>query len=141
MDKKSMEVVGHITAYFEKYLPDYIVLGIGRKSYHPDDAHLYMVLSKKKDGNYGFYDCWDDAKKILHRKRYGIEFLDSFAELLNERQNNATYYAVYACTDGAKGLLFITEDEEKARKFCENQNWKWEDDYGEAYRLIYEVTR
>ena len=99
-----------------------------------------MVLSKKENNSYGFCDCWDEKKKILTRGRYGIEFLDSFVRLLNEKQGNATYYAVYSCTDKVKNLLFIIEDEAKARKFCERQNWKWEDDNGNVYRLIYEVT-
>lgn len=141
MDKESLEVVGHIVAYFKEHRPDYTVLGVGRKSFHPDEAHLYVVLSKKDNNSYGFCDCWDEEKKTLRHSRYGIEFLDSFVKLLNGNQGDATYYAVYSCTDKGKGLLFITEDEAKARKFCEDHGWKWEDDYGDAYRLIYEVIR
>lgn len=141
MDKKSLEVVEHIVAYFKKYFPDDTVLGVGKKSYHPDEAHLYVVLSKKDNNCYGFCDCWDERNRTLNRGRYGIEFLDSFVRLLNEGQGDATYYAVYSCTDKAKNLLFITEDEAKAREFCEAHGWKWEDDYGDIYRLIYEVTR
>ena len=55
---------------------------------------------------------------------YEIEFLDNFVKLLNKGQSNVTYYAVYSCTDKVKNLLFITED-----------------DYGNVYRHIYEVTR
>ena len=141
MDRKTLEVVGHIADYFKRYLPDDTVLGVGRKSFHPDEAHLYVVLSKKCNNSYGFCDCWDEKKKILSRGRYGIEFLDSFVRLLNGGQGDATYYAVYSCTEKTKGLLFVTEDEAKARKFCEDQDWKWEDDYGDVYRLIYEATR
>ena len=140
MDKQSLEVVEHVTAYFEKYLPKDTVLGIGRKSYHPDEAHLYMVLSKKENNSYGFCDCWDEKKKILTRGRYGIEFLDSFVRILNESQGENVYYAVYSCDDKIKNLLFVTKDEAKARKFCENSNWKWEDDCA-VYRLIYEVSQ
>lgn len=141
MDKKSLEVVEHISDYFRKYLPNDTVLGVGRKSFHPDEAHLYVVLSKKDNNGYGFCDCWDERKKTLSRGRYGIEFLDSFVKLLNGGQGDTTHYAVYSCTDKAKVLLFITEEEAKARKFCESHDWKWEDDYGDTYRLIYEVTR
>lgn len=140
MDKKSLEIVEHVVDYFKKYLPDDTVLGVGRKSFHPDESHLYMVLSKKDNNSYGFCDCWDEKTKTLSRGHYGIEFLDSFVKLLNEGQGDVTYYSVYACIDKVKNLLFITEDETKARKFCENQDWKWEDDYN-VYRLIYEVTR
>ena len=88
MDRKSLEVVEHIADYFKKHLPNYTVMGVGRKSYHPDEAHLYVVLSKKDDGSYGFCDCWDDKNKTLSRGRYGIEFLDSFVKLFRERQND-----------------------------------------------------
>ena len=141
MDKKSLEVVEHVVDYFRRYLPDDTVLGVGRQSFRPDEEHMYVVLSKKNSKNYGFCDCWDEEKKTLNRGRYGIEFVDSFVKLLNKGQDTATYFAVYSCTDKTKGLLFITEDEEKARKFCEAHDWKWEDDHGDAYRLIYEVTR
>lgn len=77
----------------------------------------------------------------MSRGRYGIEFLDSFVKLLNGGQGAAAYYAVYSCTDKTKGLLFITGDEARAREFCEDHGWKWEDDYGDVYRLIHEVTR
>ncbi len=141
MDKKSLEVVEHIVDYFRRYLPNDTVLGVGRKSFHPDEAHLYRVLSKKENNSCGFCDCWDEERRTLSRSRYGIEFLDSFVKLLDRGQGTATYFAVYSCTDKAKGLLFITEDEEKAWKFCEAHDWKWEDDHGNAYRLIYETTR
>lgn len=142
MDRKSLEVVGHIVDYFKEYLPNYTVMGVGRKSFHPDEAHLYVVLSKKDDGSYGFCDCWDERKKTLNRGRYGIEFLDSFVKLFNGGQcDGGICYAVYSCTDQVKNLLFITEDEERAGKFCEDHDWKWEDDCGDICRLIYEVTR
>ena len=141
MDKESLEVVEHVVSYFKKYLPNDTVLGVGRKSFHPDEAHLYVVLSKKENNSFGFCDCWDDERKILNRGRYGIEFLDSFMKLLNGGQGTATYYAVYSCTEKTKGLMFITEDEARAREFCEDHDWKWEDDHGDVYRLIYEVTR
>lgn len=140
MDKKSLEVVEHVTAYFKEYLPKDTVLGVGRKSDHPDEAHFYTVLSKRENNGWGFCDCWDEKKKILIRGCYGIEFLDSFVRILNKDQEKPTNYAVYSCDDKAKNLLFITEDESKARKFCESYEWEWEDDYGNAYRLFYEVT-
>ena len=63
MDRKSLEVVEHVIACFKKYLPNDTVLGVGRKSFHPDEAHLYMVLSKKNSNSYGFCDCRDKKKR------------------------------------------------------------------------------
>lgn len=131
MDKESLEVVEHIVAYFKEHRPDYMVMGVGRKSLHPDEAHLYMVLSKKDGGSYGFYGCWDESRRVLNHSCFGIEFLDSFV---------ARRYAVYSCTDRDKDLLFITDDEERARRFCEDHGWKLKDENGDACRLIYEVT-
>lgn len=141
MDRESLEAVEHIDAYFKEHFPDDTVLGVGRKSFRPDEGHLYMVLSKKDNNSYGFCDCWDEKERTLARGCYGIEFLDGFVRLLNGGQGDPTYYAVYSCTDKAKNLLFITGYETEARKFCEGHGWKWEDDYGDVYRLIYEATR
>ena len=47
-----LEVMEQVTIYFKENLPKYTVLKIRKKSYHPDDSHLYMAAAKKDDGTY-----------------------------------------------------------------------------------------
>ena len=41
--KIELEVMEQVKLYFKENLPKYTVLKIRKKSYHPDDSHLYMV--------------------------------------------------------------------------------------------------
>ena len=107
MDKKSLEIAEHVADYFKKNLPDFTVLGIVKKSFHPDDAYLYMVVSKKDDGTYGFWDCWNENTQSLNHGHYGIEFLDDCVKLLNERQDSTKYFAVYRCSQKVRERIFF----------------------------------
>ncbi len=127
MDKKSLAVAEHVADYFKKYLPDFTVLGIERKSLHPDDAYLYMVVSKKDDGSYAFWDCWNESTQNLNYGHYGIESLNACVKLLNERQDNTKYFAVYRYAQKARERMFVTDKEEQAKQFCEGNNWEWKD--------------
>lgn len=140
MDKKSLEIAEHVIDYFKKYLPNYTVLCIVRKSLHPDDAHLYMVVSKKDDGSYGFWECWNEGTQSLNHGNYGIENLEDCMKLLDERRNDTKYFAVYKCSQNAKFRLFVTESEEAAHNFCEENNWELTDENDFVWSLCYEET-
>lgn len=137
MDKKLLEVAEHVADYFKKYLPDFTMLGVVRKSFHPDDAHLYMVVSKKSDGSYGFWDCWNENTQSLNHGHYGIEFLDDCVELLNERQDNTRYFAVYRYAQKMREQMLVTAKEEEARQFCEDHDWEWKDEHDFVWSLDY----
>ena len=47
-----LEAMEQVTIYVKENLPKYTVLKIRKKSYHPDDSHLYMAAAKKDDGTY-----------------------------------------------------------------------------------------
>ena len=53
--KIGLEIMEQVKLYFKENLPKYTVLKIRRKSYHPDDSHLYMVSAKKDDGTYAVW--------------------------------------------------------------------------------------
>lgn len=43
-----------------------------RKSLHPDDKDLYVVLAKKKDKEeYAFWSCYNYTRKSLNHGHYG----------------------------------------------------------------------
>ena len=137
MDKKFLEVAEHVANYFKKNLPDYTVLGIVRKSFHPDDDYLYMVVSKKNDGSYSFFECWNECTLSLNHGYYGIESLDDCVKLINEKQDNTKYFAVYRCSQKVRERMFIAGSKEQARQFCENHNWQWKDENDFVWKLDY----
>ena len=68
-----LEVMEQVTIYFKENLPKYTVLKIRKKSYHPDDSHLYMVAAKKDDGTYSVWTCWNQKLKSLNHGHYGLQ--------------------------------------------------------------------
>ncbi len=135
MDKKFLEVAEHVADYFKKHLPDYTVLGIAGKSLHPDDAHLYMVVSRKDDGSYGCWDCWNESTQSLNHGHYGIKCLDDCVRLLNGWQNTTKYFEVYRYANKVKERMFVTDSMEQAKQFCEDNSWKWKDEHGFLWSL------
>ncbi len=66
------EVKKHVELYFKEKLPQYAVLEIRSKSYHPDDKYFYMVSARKKDGTYAVWTSWNEATQSLNDGHYGL---------------------------------------------------------------------
>lgn len=64
MDKESLEVVEHVVSYFKEYLPNDTVLGVGRKSFHPDE-HTYMWSCQRR-----ITTAMDSVTVGMMRERY-----------------------------------------------------------------------
>lgn len=58
METGLLEVMEQVTLYLKEHLPGYTVLKVRKKSYHPDDSHLYMVAAKKDDGTLISRNCY-----------------------------------------------------------------------------------
>lgn len=69
------EVESNIEEYFKENLPRYEVLKIRKKSYHPDDAHLYMLAAKKDDGTFAVWTGWNDRLRSLNHGHYDLKDL------------------------------------------------------------------
>ena len=57
---------------------------VRKKSYHPDDAHLYMVASKKNDGAYAVWTGWNDNTRSLNFGHYDLKDLDACHKVMDE---------------------------------------------------------
>ncbi len=68
-----LEVLEQVKLYFKENLPKYTVLKVRKKSYHPDDSHLYMVSAKKDDGTYAVWTCWNQKTKSLNHGHSGLQ--------------------------------------------------------------------
>lgn len=85
-----MEVTQNIYKYFRESLPQYTAIEIRKKSYHPDDSCLYMVSTKKTDGTYAVWTCWDEHTRSLNHGHYGLPDMESCARVMAECQAPAS---------------------------------------------------
>lgn len=87
MDVVSKEVEVNVKEYFRENLPRYKVLEIRRKSYHPDDSHLYMVAAKKDDGTYTVWTSWNELLHTLNHGHYDLPDLEICDRIMDEFYN------------------------------------------------------
>ena len=78
------KVMEQVTLYFKEHLPQYTVLKIRKKSYHPDDSHLYMVSAQKDDVTYAVWTCWNQKIKSLNHGHYGLHSKEACEKIMDE---------------------------------------------------------
>lgn len=82
--KIESEVMEQVTLYLKENLPKYTVLKVRKKSYHPDDSHLYMVSAKKDDGTYAVWTCWNQKTKCLNYGHYDLQSKEACEKVMDE---------------------------------------------------------
>lgn len=87
MDRIPEEVIIHIQEYFQKKLPNYEVVKVRRKSWHKDDAHLYMVAAKKNRGSYAVWTSWNESTQSLNYGHYDLADIESCERIMDEFYN------------------------------------------------------
>lgn len=132
------KVLRHVETYFGKHLPHYAVLAVSRKDFHPDDGHLYIVSAKnEKDGTFAVWSCWNEKTRSLNHGHYGIKSLEACEVLVKGCTDGTRYYIVYGYSQKLKQQMFVTENEERAKQFCEDNGWEWKDENGFIWDLGY----
>lgn len=74
----------NVELYFKKYLPEYTVLEIRRKSYHPTDSYLWMVSAKKEDGTYTVWTAWNESSQSLNYGHYNLKSIEECEKIFKE---------------------------------------------------------
>ena len=82
--KIELEVMEQVKLYFKEDLPQYTVIKIRQKSYHPDDSHLYMVSAKKDDGTYAVWTSWNQKLKSLNHGQYDLQSEEDCEKVMDE---------------------------------------------------------
>ena len=82
--KIELEVMEQVKLYFKENLPKYTVLKIRKKSYHPDDSHLYMVSAEKNDGTYAVWISWNQKLKSLNHGHYDLQSEEDCEKVVDE---------------------------------------------------------
>lgn len=78
----SYAVWKNIERYLEENLSRYNLIDVFRKSQHPDDDYLYMVIAKHDNGTWAVWTCWNDKTKTLNNGHYTIEDIMDAYEIL-----------------------------------------------------------
>ena len=79
-----LEIMEQVMLYFQEHLPQYTVRKVRKKSYHPDDSHLYMVSAQKDDGTYAVWTCWNRETKSLNHGHYGLQSEEACEKVMDE---------------------------------------------------------
>lgn len=78
------KIVENIKGYFREHLPNYDVVEVRRKSYHQDDAHLFMVAAEKKDGTFAVWTSWNALLQTLNHGHYDLPSLEACETIMDE---------------------------------------------------------
>lgn len=84
MSKDITEIRKHIELYFKEYLPQYTVLEIRKKSYHPADHYLYMVSAISSDGTYAVWTAWNESSQSLNYGHYNLQSIEECEKIFEE---------------------------------------------------------
>lgn len=94
MCKTPNSVIENVKKYFEKYLPHYEVVQVMRKSAHPLDDYLYMVIARHTNypelkrqyggGEYACWTCWNESTQSLNYGHYDLESEESALKIALE---------------------------------------------------------
>ena len=84
ISKVDDKIIMCVKQYFEKNLPEYTPIEIFRSSNHPDDAHLYSVVSRKEDGVYACWTKYNADCNNLNHGHYGLSDRESAEQVLRE---------------------------------------------------------
>ena len=84
METGLSKVMKQVTLYLKEHLPGYTVLKVRKKSYHPDDSHLYMVSAKKDDGTYAVWTSWNQKTESLNHGHYGLQSEEACKKVMDE---------------------------------------------------------
>ncbi|MCM1237713.1 MAG: hypothetical protein NC489_47225 [Ruminococcus flavefaciens] len=78
------EIRKHVELYFKRYLPQYTVLEIRKKSYHPADHYLYMVSAKSNDGTFAVWTAWNETSQSLNFGHYNLKSMEECEKVFKE---------------------------------------------------------
>lgn len=84
MTKEELQkTVEDIRSYFREHLPNYDVVEVRRKSYHPDDAHLFMVAARKEE-TFFVWTGWNGSRQTLNHGHYNLPNLETCDKIMDE---------------------------------------------------------
>ena len=89
----SNSVVENVKKYLTEMLPEYNLVRVVRKSSHPLDSQLYMVVARRNireeykrlgAGEFAVWTCWNESTQCLNYGHYDIKTETEAMELVRE---------------------------------------------------------
>ena len=78
-------VSNEINQYFAESEMNYEACEVYRKSNHPNDWNLYMVIAKQKDKDiFATWTSWNDKRKALNCGHYGLKSIEDCRNIIEE---------------------------------------------------------
>ena len=90
LSKVPDSVIEHIESYFNKNLKAYEITDVFRKSNHPDDAALFSVVGRRKDGYYACWTSWNENTQEVNHGHYGLNDKDTAIAIIRKNYNDIT---------------------------------------------------
>lgn len=88
MNINFLDVVQHITNYFEEHLPLYTIFEVRRQTFNPNDNYLYMVAAKHQNGDYAIWTSWNEHLQSLNHGHYNLPDMKACADIISDYQNS-----------------------------------------------------
>ena len=83
--EKLQNVITELKNYFIEHLPQYEIMKVRRKSFHPDDTHLYMVAAeKKKEEFWAVWTGWNANTGSLNYGHYNLSSMEECDRIMDE---------------------------------------------------------
>lgn len=84
MEQVKHEVILNVRKYLKEHLPGYEAVEVRKKSWHEEDAHLFMVAAKKEDGTFAVWTSWNEKLQTLNHGHYDIKDLETCRKIMDE---------------------------------------------------------
>lgn len=95
------QVIEDIENYFSVNFPDMHVCHICRKSNHPEEQNLYMVIASNNNGTYSCWSSWNTTTSSLNYGHYNLkseqEGISILKDLFNDITDEQDKYGLNAC--------------------------------------------
>lgn len=80
----SEKVKEMIEKYLVENLPYYTLVKVERKSNHPNDHYLYMVVAQHNNDTYAVWTCFNSETNSMNYGHYGLETIEECEQILND---------------------------------------------------------
>lgn len=120
------KVIASIENYIANNFPNMHVCHIYRKSNHPEEHYLYMVIATKNDGTFSCWSSWNEITDSLNCGHYNLkseqEGISILKDLFNDITDEQEKYGMNACEYTENQVIEDEEERQKHIETTQNEN-------------------
>lgn len=118
-------VADSVKQYLDRSFADMKLCHIYRKSNHPDDQYLYMVIAEKNDGTFSCWSSWNSITGFLNHGHYYLtseqDAISILQELFTDITDEAEKYGMFA-SEYSENQAAEEEEQKKCVESAQNEN-------------------